>query len=200
MRYEFEITEKTLCYGGFFQLERYRLRHRLFAGGWSPEIVRECLERGHAVAVLPYDPQQDRVVLIEQFRIGAVATSQGPWLVETVAGIIGAGESKPGVARREAEEEAGCQLLDILPIGEFLISPGGSSETISLYCGRVDSAGVGGIHGLADEHEDIRVLVMAFDEAMELLRSGGIRSATPIIALQWLALNRPSLMERWQPV
>ncbi|MFO1431167.1 MAG: NUDIX domain-containing protein [Candidatus Competibacteraceae bacterium] len=197
MDYRFEIETKTVVYKGFFQMEKYRLRHELFAGGMSPLISRECLERGQAVAVLPYDPQRDRVVLIEQFRVGALAQQDGPWLLEIVAGIIGPGESKLEVARREAMEEAGCELLDILPVCEYLVSPGGTTEGITLYCGRVDSTGIGGVHGLAEEHEDIRVLVVSSEEALALLHSGRVLSATTLIALQWLALQREALRERW---
>ena len=197
MDYRFDIEAKTVVYSGFFRLEKYRLRHELFAGGWSPAINRECLERGHAVAVLPYDPQRDQVVMIEQFRVGALEQRDGPWLLEIVAGIIGPGESKLDVARREAMEEAGCELLDILPVCEYLVSPGGSTESIMLYCGRVDTAGIGGVHGLAEEHEDIRVLVLPSAEALGLLHSGRVLSATTLIALQWLALRREELRARW---
>ncbi len=197
MDYQFEVLDKSIAYSGFFRMEKYRLRHQLFAGGWSPEISRECLERGHAVAVLPYDPDRDQVVMLEQFRIGALEAPDGPWLLEIVAGIIGPGESKLDVARREAMEEAGCELLDIVPIGEYLVSPGGTSENITLYCGRVDAAGIGGVHGLAEEHEDIRVQVLPTHAAMSLLHGGRILSATPLIALQWLALNREPLRARW---
>jgi len=197
MDYRFDIEAKTVVYSGFFRLEKYRLRHELFAGGWSPAINRECLERGHAVAVLPYDPQRDQVVMIKQFRVGALEQRDGPWLLEIVAGIIGPGESKLEVARREAMEEAGCDLLDILPVCEYLVSPGGSTESIMLYCGRVDTAGIGGVHGLAEEHEDIRVLVLPSDAALGLLHSGRVLSATTLIALQWLALRREQLRVRW---
>lgn len=198
MDYKFEILAKSTVYSGFFCLDRYRLRHRLFCGAWSPPIIRECLERGHAVAVLPYDPILDQVLLIEQFRIGALTTPAGPWLLEIVAGIIGPEEAKQDVAAREMQEEAGCQLLDAVPICEYLISPGGASETITLYCGRIDASQAGGIYGLPEEHEDIRVHVLSRCEAMAWLQKGVIRSATPIIALQWLALNYQQLRERWR--
>jgi ADP-ribose pyrophosphatase len=197
MNYRLEILDKKPRYRGFLTVHQYRLRHELFAGGWSPEIMRECLDRGHAVAVLPYDPGRDEVVLIEQFRIGALGMSSGAWLLEIVAGMIEAGEGKSEVARREAVEEAGCELRELVPICEYLNSAGGSSETIALYCGRVDASGVGGIHGSPAEHEDIRVHVLPRVEAFDLLRQGGIVSAAPIIALQWLALNHEQLRERW---
>jgi ADP-ribose pyrophosphatase len=197
MDYRVEIVDKQVVYDGFFRMEKYRLRHRLFGGGWTPEITRECLERGHAVAVLPYDPERDRVVLLEQFRIGALALPQSPWLLEIVAGIIGPDESRLEVAHREAREEAGCELQDLVPICTYLVSPGGTTESIALFCGRVDTAGLGGVHGLADEHEDIQVHVVPRAGALAQLLTGGITSATPIIALQWLELNRRELLARW---
>ncbi len=197
MNYKYKIVEKKVVYHGFFKVEQYRLRHQLFAGGWSEDVQRECLERGHAVAVLPYDPQRDQVVMLEQFRVGALHMPDGPWLLEVVAGMIEPGESRLDVARREAVEEANCKLLELFPMCEFLVSPGGTSETITLFLGRVDASRAGGIHGLDHEHEDIRVHVFAREEALELLRRGRINNATAVIALQWLALNRQRLLEHW---
>lgn len=199
MNHRFEILDKSIGYSGFFRMEKYRLRHELFSGGWSPEMTRECLERGHAVAVLLYDPGSDQVVLLEQFRVGALEFPGGPWLLEIVAGIMDEpGETTEDVARRETVEEAGCEMLDLAPICHYLVSPGGTSESITLFCGRVDAATVTpGVRGVAAEHEDIRVHVVSRLEALALLYSGRINSAAPIIALQWLELNRLKLLERW---
>jgi ADP-ribose pyrophosphatase len=201
MNHRFEVLDKTVCYSGFFRMEKYRLRHELFAGGWSSEMIRECLERGHAVAVLPYDSERDQLVLLEQFRVGALEFPGGPWLLEIVAGIIDhPGETSEDVARRETVEEAGCAILDLVPICQYLVSPGGTSESITLFCGRIDASTVTpGVRGVAAEHEDIRVHVVSRAEALELLRAGRINSAAPIIALQWLELNRAKLLERWSP-
>ncbi len=192
-----EIVECRTAYRGFFRLLDYRLRHRLFGGGWTPVISRELFERGHAAAVLPYDPVLDRVVLVEQFRIGALQARGGPWLLECVAGMIEPGEVPHEVARRETLEEAGCRLKGMERISEYLVSPGGTSERITLYCGWVDAGGAGGVHGLAEEHEDIRVVPVSFHSAMEMLRTGRINSAAPIIAMQWLAMNRERLRREW---
>lgn len=197
MQYQYKVLRKEVCYQGFFRLERYRLRHELFAGGWSDEIVRELLERGHAAAVLPYDPEGDSVVMIEQFRIGAMQTPTGPWLLEFVAGIIDPHEEPEQVVVREALEEMGSEVTDLVPILAYHVSPGGCSERIHLFCGRVDARSTGGVHGIAEEGEDIRVRVLLFEEAFELLNAGKITSATAIIALQWLALNRERLRVRW---
>jgi ADP-ribose pyrophosphatase len=193
-----QILEKTLRYKGFFEIVHYRFRHRLFAGGWSGEIQREVFERGHAAAVLPYDPAADAVVLIEQFRIGALVAGLEPWQIEIVAGIIEDGELPEDVARRESQEEAGATIGTLLPIYRYMVSPGGASESVQVYCGRVDSKGLGGIHGLPEENEDIRVEVHSFAAAMAALDAGKITNAVTIIALQWLALNRGRLRETWR--
>jgi len=192
-----EIVDKTVCYDGFFRLERYRLRHRLFSGAWSRVLTRELFERGHAAAVLPYDPALDAVVLVEQFRIGALEAPGSPWLLEIVAGIIDPGETPEEVVRREAVEEANCQIEALIHIYDYFVSPGGTSECISLFCGKVDATGAGGLYGLAAEEEDIRVTVVPFAEAIEQLHAGKINSAAPIIALQWLQLNHAQLRARW---
>lgn len=188
-----EIVERQTRYQGFFTIATLRLRHALFRGGWSEVLTREVFERGDSVAVILYDPIQDKVVLIEQFRVGALRSGDNPWLVEIVAGVIEDGESPEQVARRETQEEAGCAIRHSLRVGSFYTSPGGSSEKTTLYCGIVDSTGLGGIHGSVEEHEDIRVLVVDFAEVQSMLERGKINSALPVIGLQWLLLNRERL-------
>jgi len=193
-----EVVEKTTPFQGYFRIDRYHLRHRKFDGGWSEVMSREIFERGHAVAVLLYDPTRDRVALIEQFRPGAFAAGMEPWLIEIVAGIVEPGETPEEVARREALEEAGCEVTDLHFIGRYLTTPGGSSESIRLYCGRFDSRGVGGIHGLDHEDEDIRVLPLSRQEALERLAAGEITNLFSVVALQWLALNYTEMMSIWK--
>ena len=193
-----EVIEKTTPFKGYFQIDLYRLRHRKFDGGWTGEMTREIFERGHAAAVLLYDPDRDTVVLIEQFRPGAYAAGMEPWLIEIVAGIIEPGESAEDVARREAVEEAGCSVSDLHPIGCYLATPGGSSETMTLFCGRTDSCKAGGVHGLDHEHEDIRVLPLSRAEALDRLARGEVANLTAVAALQWLALNHTELMRIWK--
>ena len=195
-----ELMGREVVYDGYFRLDRYRLRHRQFAGGIGPVLTREILERGQVAAVLPVDPARDRVVLIEQFRPGAWAAGRDPWLLECVAGVIEPGETPEELARREALEEAGCVIADLFPIATFLTSPGATTETVRLFCGRVDSEGVGGLHGLAGEGEDIRATVMPVEDAVALLDRGRIVNAKTIIALQWIARHYDSLKARWSPV
>lgn len=192
-----EVVEKRVCYDGFFRLEKYRMRHALFAGGMSDVLSREVFERGHAVAMLPYDPVRDEVVMLEQFRVGAMADRDGPWLTEIVAGMIGDGERCEDVARRESIEESGCVVESLIPILRYFVSPGGSTETIQLYCGKVDASKADGVHGLDEENEDIRVLTVPFREAFGWIAQGRIISAAPIIALQWLAMNHDDVLRQW---
>lgn len=192
-----ELIEKTTPYVGYFRIDVYRLRHKRFGGGWTEVMSRELFERGHATVVLPYDPLRNAVVLIEQFRIGAYAAGFAPWLIEPVAGMVEPGESPEQVARREALEEAGCEIAEFEPIGTVLSTPGGCSEVLHLYCGRVDSAGVGGIHGLEHEHEDTRAFVEPADTALTRLATGEYNNASTVMTLQWLALNRERLRKKW---
>ncbi len=193
-----EIIARRTVYSGYCRIDELKLRHRLFAGGWGKALTREVIERGRAVAVLPYDPVRDAVVLIEQFRPGALAAGVAPWMIEIVAGIVDVGETAEEVARREAMEEAGLALGELVPACEGLASPGVLTERVAIYCGRADSAGAGGIHGLDHEGEDIRAFSLGFDEAMALLGRGEIANMISIVALQWLALNREMLRARWR--
>ena len=197
-RKDVEILAQETVYNGYFQIDRYRLRHRRHEGGWTREITREVFERGHVAAVVPYDPDRDAVILIEQFRIGAYAAGEPCWLTEIVAGVIDEGETAEEVARREMEEETGSAVADLEPIGSYLSSPGGASEHVTLFVGRVDSSKAGGVHGLAGEEEDIRVIVRPWPEIEAGLHSGMFTNAATLIALQWLALNRVRLRDRWR--
>jgi ADP-ribose pyrophosphatase len=192
-----EILERKTVFQGYFRMDRYRLRHETFAGGMSAPIVREVLERGHAAGVLLFDPRRDAVVLIEQFRIGALAAGRDPWVIEIAAGMVEPGEAPDAVARREATEEAGVTVRRMVPISDLLLSAGVLSETFVLYCGEIDAGAAGGLHGLAEEGEDIRAELVPVRTALALLRTGRIANAPAVIALQWLALNRRRLRREW---
>jgi ADP-ribose pyrophosphatase len=198
MKKQFVIHKKEIAYSGFFRLEKYWLTHTLYDGGWSEQICRELFVRGRCVAVLLYDPHTDKVVLIEQFRVGAILNPEKAWLIEIVAGAIEDGETAVEVAHREAFEEAGCVIQDLRVISEFYTSPGGTGESITLFCGKVDSTKiVEGVHGLAEEQEDILVRTVDFTEAYRMVESNEIDSAIPILAIQWLALNKQAVQAQW---
>ncbi len=195
---EIEILDKSCVFDGYFRIDRYRLRHTLHQGGMSREIVREVFERGNAVGILPFDPDRDELVMIEQFRIGAYAAGADPWLTEIVAGIIEQGESAEQVARREIAEETGLEVGDLWPMVRYLSSPGGASETVELFLGRVDARRAGGVHGLEFEEEDIRVFPLPYADAAAMVEQGKIGNAMTLIALQWLMLHRHEVMRAWR--
>ncbi|WP_394147624.1 ADP-ribose diphosphatase [Shewanella atlantica] len=188
-----ELLEKRTLFKGFFTLDEYRFKHRLFDGGWSGEVVREVFERGNAVVVLPYDPITDQVILIEQIRIPALQSSRTPWLLELVAGMVEAGESSAEVAVRELKEEAGVEAGKIEEIASYFSSPGGSSERYDFFWAGVDASQAEGIHGLSEEHEDIKVHVLGREQAFALVKDGIINNASTVIGLQWLELNYQTL-------
>ncbi|MFZ2314378.1 MAG: NUDIX domain-containing protein [Gammaproteobacteria bacterium] len=195
---DYELVEREVLYQGIFRIARYKIRYRLFNGGFSDVVSREVFERKSAAAILPYDPVLDRLVLIEQIRPGVMNSGQSPWVIEIVAGILGKDEAPEDVAKREAIEEANCDILDIYPISEYFVSPGGSDEFISIYIGRTDASQAGGIFGLPEESEDIRAFTVSSDEAFALLKQGELKNAPTIIAIQWLQLNRAALRNLWQ--
>jgi ADP-ribose pyrophosphatase len=192
-----EVATHERLYDGFLKVDRYRLKCRLFEGGWSREFQREVLVRHPGVGVLLYDPLLDKVLLVEQFRAGCLSdASNGPWALELVAGLLDdVSESFEEVAKREAQEEAGVVVQgDLLKVCEYYNSPGGSSERITVFCGRFDAANTsGGIFGLASESENIRTHVIDRAQALAGVRAGRIRNAMSIIALQWLELNLASV-------
>lgn len=180
-------------YQGFFRMVQYRLRFERFDGAMSDIITREIFERGHAVAVLPYDPVTDMVVMIRQFLPGFHLAGENAWPLQVIAGMVEEGETEEEVARREAFEEANIRIGDIRKISKYLCSPGGSSESLTVFCAVIDASGAGGMAGLAEEHEDIRVEVIPALEAIKMLDDDAVLPSSAVIALQWLARNRTDL-------
>jgi ADP-ribose pyrophosphatase len=193
-----KIISKETLFQGFFQMVKYTFKHKLFDGGWSQPVERELFERGHAAAMLPYDPARDEVVLIEQIRVGALE-HESPWQLEIVAGIMDADEKTEELVRREAMEEAGLEVTNIASVASYYPSAGGCSEKLDVFVGQVSSLGAGGVYGLEYENEDIRALVMNRSDAYALIAEGKIENGASIVALQWLELNHEKLRTEWLP-
>ncbi|OXX27821.1 ADP-ribose diphosphatase [Vibrio sp. V08_P9A1T1] len=192
-----DVISKETLFQGFFRMVKYRFKHKLFEGGWSEVIEREMFERGHAAAMLPYDPARDEVVIIEQIRVGALEHAH-PWQLEIVAGVIDPDETSEQVIRREAMEEAGIEVNRIEKISSYYPSSGGCSELLDVFVGEIDATQAKGVHGLDYEGEDIKVHVMSREEAYRLVKNGQIENGASIIALQWLELNYQQLQLQWQ--
>lgn len=189
-----EVIERKTLFRRFFALESLTIRHRRFAGGWTEPFQRELFRRGQAAGVLLHDPRRHELVLVDQFRIGLIDDrEESPWALELVAGMLDKPEDVETMAKREISEETGLTVQSVTPICQYYNSPGGSDEKIHLYYAQVDSSQAEGIHGLADENEDIKVVVLSVADALAALHAGQINNAMAIIALQWFELNHGNL-------
>jgi len=186
-----------ITHDGFFLTRRYRLRHPRFDGGQSAEVAREVFVATDAALVLPYDPAHDRVLLVEQVRMGPYGRGDPfPWMLEPVAGRVDGGETPEETARRECVEEAGLDLRALEHISSHYCTPGYSTEFFHLFLGLGDLPEERkGRGGLATEHEDIRTHVIGFDAAMDLVTSGEANNGPLVLCLLWLARERARLRE-----
>lgn len=195
---DWELLNRETPFSGFFRLDRITLRHRLYDGGWSAPLTRELFVRTRAVAVVPYDSRRREILLVEQFRVGAIERRVTPWCLELIAGICDRdGESLDQVARREAGEEAGLELGRMRPLYDYMASPGGSNERLQLFVAEADLENAGGIFGHPEENEDIRALTVAVHDLPAVLESGWVDNAPVLIALQWLLLHEDELRREW---
>ena len=193
-----EIAHTSTVSARHLRIDTFGFRHRLFSGEWSAERSYDMLRRGEAVAIVLYDPDRDRVVLVEQFRLPALLAGSWPWQIEAAAGLIDTEETPEAVAVRETHEETGLALIgEPVRIQRYLSSSGNSDEGVVLFCGRVDSTAAAGVHGLPEEHEDIRVVVKTLAEVEALLDTGAIESGHTLIAPYWLLRHRDRLRHLW---
>jgi ADP-ribose pyrophosphatase len=181
------IRGRELLHQGFLRLYRYEFEIEKHQGGIQ-RLPLEVMERGHAVAVLGHDPKRDEVVLVNEFRPGALVAGDYPYRDNLVAGAIDGDESALVAAAREMEEEAGLVLVDPVLIhpGAY-VSSGGTSERIALVYGVVDTSSAGGVHGNASEHEDILTVVLPAAVFIQRVRSGDINDMKTLVAGYWFA-------------
>jgi len=189
-----EILEPDMLHKGYFSMQRLRYRHRQYDGSWSDLVEREVLFRGQAVGVVLYDPQADLIGLVEQIRPGAFGNPSGPWCIEVCAGMVEQGEDLESVVWRELQEEADMTPRSVGYICDYLASPGGCDERLHLFYALADLQGLhGGVSGLPEEGEDIRLLVLPAELVFANLYSGRFNNAATMISLQWLQHNRDAL-------
>jgi ADP-ribose pyrophosphatase len=190
-----QVLAKRRPYTGFFAVEEYDLRFRRFDGGMSDVVSRTAFVTGDAVTVLPYDAVRDRVLLIEQFRPAPFVRGDAEcWSLEAIAGRVDAGETPEDAARREAVEEAGLALGDLLFVAGYYPSPGAVAEYLYSYVALTDLPdGIAGVFGLDGEAEDIRGHLVSFDALMGLVQSGEINNAPLVLTALWLARERGRL-------
>jgi ADP-ribose pyrophosphatase len=195
---KYEILLREVLFQGYFRVDRLHVQHDKFDGTPSGIFMREVFHRSPNVAgVLLFDPQHDKVVLVEQFRAPPADAGKDPWMTEIVLGMVDANETPEHAARREAMEEAGCEVQDLHPIASYFSSPGGTSEYIHLFAGRINALAEGGVFGIASEHEDIRVHVLDATRVISMLYGNKIQDAQTLVALQWFAMHHTDLRSRW---
>jgi nudix-type nucleoside diphosphatase (YffH/AdpP family) len=192
-----DLVDHRFPYTKFFTVEDLSLRHAQFDGTTSQVQHRAVFRVADAVTVLPYDPVRDRILLIEQLRLGAYAHGDAhPWLLEPVAGMIDAGEAPEMTARREAQEEAGITLHDLHHVARYYPSPGGIGQVMTSYIGIADLPDdITGINGHPGEGEDILSHLVPWDLACEMLAQGDMANAPLVLSMQWLHLNRDRLRQ-----
>lgn len=190
------IEHEETLHQGFFRLKRLRLKHRLFQGGWSDTIERELFAKSLAVSAIVYDPVLDLVGLVEQFRVGTLASPYGPWTLEGVAGMVEQGETPEDVITRELFEEAGLVARDLLAITGFYPTPGSCDEYTHLFCALCDLSEAGGNFGLAHEGEDILFRAYPAEDVFGAMLENKTDNAATLIGLMWLQINRPNLRAR----
>ena len=195
------VSDETV-WNGRFALQRIKFHNRRFDGALSGLRTWELWRRGQAAALLPYDPVADAVVLIEQFRLPALAAGLDPVMVETPAGLCDPGENPAATVAREAEEEMGIAPRRIVRVGDYLLSPGGCDEHVFVYAGEItappaNADGIAGMAGLPEENEDIRIRVWPAERAIEAAFAGALPNVITTVALFWLASRRDWLRREW---
>ncbi|TNE39902.1 MAG: NUDIX domain-containing protein [Alphaproteobacteria bacterium] len=195
---DINIKSDEVVYQGYASVHEVTFEHPTFAGTQKLEVTREIFVSGNAVVVIPFDPVLNEICLIEQIRMAPLMAGDHPWLIEAIAGRIDDGTDAEAIARKEAEEEAGCTLSDLINFGTYYQSPGIFAEEITYFIARADLSSIGGTHGLDSENEDIRALRLTLDEAFEALATGLIRNAPTAFALQYLQLHAREIRVMWQ--
>ncbi|WP_126977413.1 NUDIX domain-containing protein, partial [Frigidibacter oleivorans] len=192
---DIEVRAARQPYARFFSVEEHDLAWRRFDGTMTPVVPRATFVSADAVIVLPYDPVRDRVLVIEQFRMGPfVRGDRQPWMLEPVAGRVDGGETPEEAAMRETQEEAGLVPRALVPGPSCYASPGAKTEYLYAFAAICDlpdgSAGLGGVEG---ETEDIRGHLMPFDRLMTLIDTGEVDLAPLIVLALWLDRRRAEL-------
>ena len=189
MKLKYKIINKKNLYSGFFSLNKYEFIHKKHNGEWTSNVEREVFSGAHVSSLLPYDPIKKEIILIQQFRAGALSRYDENYLLEIVAGIVDEGENPEQTAIRECFEETGCEVKKIHPIQSYFPAPGSSESYYHLYLGEIQTFDGERIKGLEKENEDILVKSFKIDEVRQMLKEKKIMNGLTLVALQWFFLE-----------
>ena len=191
--------KKRVAYKGFFSVEEHELSYQKFNKTQSDVVIRSALISSEAVIVLPYDPINDRVLLIEQFRTGPyVKGDENPWLLEPIAGLVDDGETPELAGLREAQEEAHLKIENLELVARSYPSPGISTEFFHQYIGIASlPENTNLVTGLKSEAEDIQSHIFSYEEFSKMINEGDINVGPAILLGLWLSKNRKNLMKKY---
>jgi ADP-ribose pyrophosphatase len=189
MKLKYKIINKKNLYSGFFSLNKYEFIHEKHNGEWTSTVEREVFSGAHVSSLLPYDPIKKEIILIQQFRAGALSRYDENYLLEIVAGIVDEGENPEQTAIRECFEETGCEVKKIHPIQSYFPAPGSSESFYHIYLGEVQAFDGERIKGIEKENEDILVKSFKIDEVRQMLKEKKIMNGLTLVALQWFFLE-----------
>jgi len=194
---DYEVTKTSPPHGTFFRLQDFEVSHRRFDGQQSETLQREVFMGVDAALVLPYDPQKETILLVEQFRMGPLRRSDpNPWQLEPIAGMTDARETPEEAARREAFEEANIVVEQLDLMFGMYPSPGSSTDYFVCYCTPCDlSDKESYLGGLEAEAEDLRMHILPLSQALSLIESGEINAGPLVAMLYWLERNK----DRYRP-
>lgn len=192
---DFKMNRSSDLSGNFFRMASIDVTHRTFLDEIAGPLPREVFVGTDAAIVLPYDPKTDRILLVEQIRMGPLMRgAPNPWTLEPIAGMIDSGETIEQAALRESEEEAGLQGITLEKMFSFYPSSGSATDyfyCFAGYCDLPDPTTYTG--GLAGESEDLRLHVLPFEAAFDLIATGEANMGALISMLLWLSRNRQRL-------
>ena len=185
------MLDETLDHQGFRKVVTYQYREK----DSGLEARREIVKTQSAIAVIAYDPDQQKLMMIRQFRLGAQLATDKGMTIEVVAGLIDADEEPANAAKRELLEESGLDALSLEHCCSFLTTPGLTDEMIHLYFARVDASNLAVEAGEASETERTFPFLLSVEEAMAAVDENTITNGIAMLALMWFQRHHVKLLE-----
>ncbi|MBV7536417.1 NUDIX domain-containing protein [Duganella sp. sic0402] len=172
----------------WFLLKKTTFDYRRRDGSWQRQ-TRETYDRGNGATILLYNRAQRTVVLVRQFRFPTYGNGHDGFLIEAAAGLLDQASPEQRI-KAEVEEETGYRIGEVRKVFEAFMSPGSVTERLYFFVAEYEAAariGEGG--GIVEEGEDIEVLELPLERALQMIASGDIADGKTIMLLQYAALH-----------